>query len=95
MKYLEMSDDERDDFICSIKEDADASSVTGWIRALTIFGKHFDKGMKETYFCGGEHDAVYFYVETEILEPTSEDGKILISLAFHPDTDSGNWCKFT
>jgi hypothetical protein len=70
-------------------------TVAGFIAALEIFAKYFGDGLNESYFCGGEHDVIYMYVDIEQCPEDSEDGRLLQSLGWHADSEAGNWAYFT
>lgn len=73
----------------------DSKSVKGFIRALEIFSPHFDKGLQETYFMGGEHDILFMYVDLDQIPPDTVHGKELISLGWHTEKDTNGWAYHT
>jgi hypothetical protein len=75
-------------------KDPRAKTVEGFVAGLGILAKYMEKGMQESYFCGGEHDAIHIYVELEDLPEDSEDGLALVRLGFHA-SDADNWAYFT
>lgn len=66
-------------------------TVKDLIRALTIMEPHFEHA---GCFCGAEHDIIYFYVDDEKIPEESSEGKELIELGFHLDSDVGSWATF-
>jgi hypothetical protein len=75
-----MTDYETEDLYMTAPE---AKSIKGFIEALNIFAKYFDKGMNKTFFCGAEHDELHFYMDTDTLPEDSADGRRLQELGFH------------
>lgn len=75
--------------------DPRANSVEAMIAGVTILSGYLKDGMATTYFCGGEHDVIYFYVSPDDLPEDSEHGKRLTALGFHADDDVDTWAYFT
>lgn len=73
--------------------DPRANTVEGVIAGLTILSKYMEKGMQESFFCGGEHDIIHIYVGDDALAEDSEDGQALIRLGFR--VEDGGWAYFT
>lgn len=76
-------------------KDPRAKSVEGMIAGLTILSEYLKDGMATKYFCGGEHDIIYFYVSLEDLPKESPHGVELQRLGFHADDDADAWGLFT
>lgn len=74
-------------------KDPRAKSVAGMIAGLTILSGYLKDGMATTYFCGGEHDIIYFYVSLDDLPEDSDHGVELQRLGFHAEDDA--WGYFT
>lgn len=72
--------------------DQNSKSVKGFIEALGIFAKHYEKGDAKKYFMGAEHDELFIY-DTEEITEDSEDGKRLEALGFHYNGEG--WSYFT
>ena len=75
--------------------DDNAKSVTGMIEGLRILARYMGKGEAQKYFCGAEHDIIYFYVSPEKCSEDSEDGIRLSQLGFHPEEDVDAWGYFS
>ncbi len=80
--------------------DPKSKSVAGFIEGLQILAKYMKQGLDTKFFCGGEHDVIYFYAEQDEnylskLSKESEDGLRLSALGFHFDEDVENWSYFT
>lgn len=76
-------------------KDPRAKSIEGMIAGLTILSGYLKDGMATTYFCGGEHDEIFFYVSLDDLPEDSAHGLELQSLGFHADEDVETWAYFT
>ncbi len=74
-------------------KDPRAKSVGGMIAGLTILSGYLKDGLASKYFCGGEHDIIYFYVSLEDLPEESPHGIELQRLGFHAEDDA--WGYFT
>ena len=74
-------------------EDPRAKTVAGFIAGLAILSKYMEKGIEQSFFCGGEHDIIHFYVDADKLPNDSDDGRALSRLGFHTEDDS--WAYFT
>lgn len=59
--------------------------------ALNIIGKHTDLAKE---WLSAEHDILYFPISLEVISEDSEDGKALISLGAHVDSESDSWACF-
>jgi hypothetical protein len=80
--------------------DPKSNSVAGLIEGLQILAKYMKKGLDTKFFCGGEHDIVYFYTDTPSdeeggLTSESPDGLRLSALGFYLDEDVDNWAYNT
>lgn len=80
--------------------DPKSKSVAGFIEGLQILAKYMKEGLDTKYFCGGEHDIVYFYMDTPSdeeggLTSESSDGLRLSALGFYLDKDVDNWAYNT
>lgn len=74
-------------------QDDRSKTVEGVIEALTILSKYMTNGMQERFFCGAEHDELFFYVDVSKCPENSEDGQRLSRLGFHVSDDF--WAYFT
>lgn len=72
--------------------DTNSKSVKGFIEALGIFAKRYEKGLDQRFFMGAEHDELFIYDSDDIAED-SEDGKRLEALGFHFNGEG--WSYFT
>lgn len=68
-------------------------TVNQLIEALTILSKYMEDGLETSYFMGGDHDIVYFYVDVGACPEDSEDGQRLKEIGLFV-SDADNWAKF-
>ena len=80
--------------------DPKAKSVTAFIEALTILARYMDNHIESKHFSAAGHDV--FYVNTESDEDgqarpgeDSDDGRRLVALGWHLDSESDGWAYFT
>lgn len=56
---------------------------------------YYSNGRETEFFCEAEHDIIYFHITADDIARSSDDGKKLIELGFHLDSDIGVWAKYT
>jgi len=78
----------------SYMRDPMAKTVNGFIEALEILARYMKDGKERKFFCGAEHDEIYFYTENGPDE-LSDDGVRLSELGFHFEEDAEGWVYFT
>lgn len=70
-----------------------SKTLAGWRMALDIFEKYgAGKGRLEIQ---AEHDILYGPIRLDDLAEDSEDGRTLLGLGWHADTDGECWAYFT
>ena len=74
--------------------DPRARRIDGWRASLDIFEKHLDKNQETWILATADHDIIFVCFDIKDIPPDSEDGKLLNTLGWHVDHESGGWAMF-